>query len=271
MPKHKLKKIDPASTGKFKREDQASGETEAMLKELYDQLYMMYADGRHSLVIILHGIDASGKDGTVAHIFKGANPQGIKVFSFKRPTEVELRHDMFWRCHMHMPEAGSAAIFNRSYYEEVTTVRVHPEMLNSQFLPRKTAKSKNLFRDRMDQINEFEKIMQKNGTVVLKFFLHISKEEQKVRLAERIRDRRKNWKFSEGDIEERKYWKDYMHAFQDMIDHTSTKHSPWHVIPADHKWYRNYLVTKILLDRIRELKMEFPKIEPEKAMKALNS
>jgi PPK2 family polyphosphate:nucleotide phosphotransferase len=271
MPKADLQKIDPADTGRFKTEEEAEAATAPLLQELYDQLYMMYAEAKHSLLIILHGIDASGKDGTVREIFKGANPQGIRVFSFKKPTEEELRHDFFWRCHRHTPEAGSAVIFNRSYYEEVTTVRVHPEMLKVQHLPDKLLADKKLFHTRMKQINHFEKILCQNGTIVVKFFLHVSKDEQKQRLAERIKDPRKNWKFDEGDIEQRKFWKQYMQAFQEMIDETSTRHSRWNVIPADHKWYRNYLVIRTLLDTLKELKMKFPRIETERAMKALNS
>ena len=271
MRKLKLSNIDPDDKGRFKSEDEAESATEPLLKELYDLLYMMYAEGKHSLLIILHGIDASGKDGTVSQIFKGANPQGVRVYSFKQPTEEELRHDFFWRCHRHTPEAGSAAIFNRSYYEEVTTVRVHQDYLKKQHLPDKILKDKDLFYNRMLQINEFEKILCQNGTIVVKFLLHISKQEQKKRLAERIKDRRKNWKFSENDIQERNFWKQHMHAFQDMIEHTNTKHAPWHVIPANHKWFRNYVVTKTLVDTIKELKMKFPRIETASAMKELNS
>ncbi len=270
MAKQRLKKIDPDFTGDFRDKEDAEAETAKLQQELYNQLYMMFAEGKRSLLIILHGIDTSGKDGTVRHIFNGSNPQGLRVHSFKKPSEEELRHDFLWRCHRMAPEAGTAVIFNRSYYEEVTTVRVHPEMLKSQYLPDDIVKSKTLFEDRYTQINRFEKMLHDNGTRVVKFLMHISKSEQKIRLEERIKDPTKNWKFSEGDIEERKFWDEYMDAFQDMVDATGTKHSPWHIVPANQKWYRNYMVSKTLVDALSSLKMKFPKIETRSAMKRLN-
>jgi PPK2 family polyphosphate:nucleotide phosphotransferase len=252
-------KIDPKITGKFKSKEEGLAALAPLNQKLYDLLYLMFAEGKHSLLVILHGIDTSGKDGVVRHLFSAANPQGLKVFSFKKPSEEELRHDFLWRCHRVMPEAGYAAIFNRSYYEEVTTVQVHPEMLKLQRIPDKVAKDPDLFKKRYEQINAFERILAQNGTIILKFLLHISKAEQKQRLEERLEDHTKNWKFSPQDIEERKLWNPYMDVFGKMIKNTNTEHAPWHAIPSDKKWYRNYLVTKTLVDRLSDLKMKFPK------------
>lgn len=259
MAKIKLSEIDPNDTGKFKNKKDVEADTEKYLEKLYQQLYLMFAHGRYSLLVILHGIDASGKDGTINHIFSGANPQAMKTFSFKRPSDEELRHDFLWRCHKHVPEVGYATIFNRSYYEEVTTVMVHPELLKEQHLPDNVLKDKNIFKKRYEQINDFEKMLCARGTQVIKFLLHISKDEQKQRLDERLDDRTKNWKFSEDDLKERKLWDDYMDAFEKMVNATNTQHSPWHVIPANHKWYRNHQVSKLIVERLADLKMSFPK------------
>lgn len=216
--KLKLKKYSPSQHLLCKDKLEALKKTIPLQKKLYDLLYLMFAHNKYSLLIILQGIDTSGKDGTVRHIFAGANPQGIKVFSFKKPTQDEVRHDFLWRCHLHTPESGLAAIFNRSYYEEVTTV-------------------------------------------IVKFFLHISKKEQKLRIDERLKNLSKNWKFSLADVKERKHWNKYMAAFEKMIVATSTKHAPWVVVPADNKWYRDYIVSKTLVDALLKLKMSFPKAE----------
>lgn len=261
MAKIKLNKIHPGKHPLCQKKDDAIRLTEALQKELYDLLYLMFAHGKHSLLIILHGIDTSGKDGTVRHIFNGANPQGLKVFSFKKPTELEFRHDFLWRCHIHTPESGLAAIFNRSYYEDVTTVRVHPEILKEQHIPDEIRQSSNFFKNRYRHINNFEEMLNNKGTVVVKFFLHISKEEQKKRIAERLKDRSKNWKFSKQDIAERKYWDEYQDVFEKMINQTSTKHAPWVVVPADHKWYRDFIVSKTLVRELKNLKMSFPKAD----------
>jgi PPK2 family polyphosphate:nucleotide phosphotransferase len=255
----RLKDCDPGDTGKFKHKDEARELTEALQKRLHDLLYLMFAEARRSLVVILHGIDASGKDGTIQHIFTGANPQGVQVHSFKKPTPEELRHDFLWRCHKAMPEAGTTALFNRSYYEEVTTVKVHPELLNEEHLPREIAEDPNLFKMRYAQINDFEKMLTENGVTLVKCLLHITKEEQKERLDARVEDPQKNWKFEPQDLVERKFWDQYMKAFEEMLQHTHTKHAPWHVIPADHKWYRNYEVSNLLVDKLSGVKMKFPK------------
>lgn len=262
--KSRLESIQPQSTGKFKSKEEGLAATELLQTDLYDLLYKMFADDHHSLLIILHGIDASGKDGTVRHLFANANPQGLTVHSFKQPSEEELRHDFLWRCHRVTPAAGRAAIFNRSYYEEVSTVVVHPDLLSKQHIPRELVSRDDFILRRYKRINEFEKMLCQQGTTVLKFFLHISKEEQKERLTERLTDHSKNWKFSEGDLAEREYWDDYRSAFDRMIAATDTKHAPWHVIPADHKWYRNYLITDITVEALSKLKMKFPKVKKKK-------
>jgi PPK2 family polyphosphate:nucleotide phosphotransferase len=259
MAKLKLKNISPSLTEEFKDEESARSATQTNLKKMYERLYLMFAESRHSLLIILQGIDASGKDGAIRTIFSGSNPQGMRVFSFKKPTPEELQHDFLWRCHKHVPECGFASVFNRSYYEEVTTTMVHPEYLKNQNLPDAILSDKEFFEKRYHRINDFEKMLSERGTVVLKFFLHISKDEQKKRLKERLKDRTKNWKFSEDDIKERKHWDKYMIAFEKMINNTDTKHSPWHVVPADKKWYRDYLMTKQIVNALNRLEMHYPK------------
>lgn len=262
MAKLKLRDIDPATTGKFKDKEDATESIHELQKKMYDLLYLMFAHDRHSLLIILQGIDTSGKDGAVRHLFASANPQGLRVFSFKKPSVLELRHDFLWRCHRHVPECGLATIFNRSYYEEVTTVMVHPEYLQAQNIPDELLQRDDFFTRRYHRINDFEKMLAQRGTLVLKFFLHISKAEQKQRLQVRLRDSTKNWKFSADDVKERRYWDKYMDVFEKMIVHTGTKHAPWHVIPADNKWYRDYLISKITVEALSNLKMSFPKVQP---------
>ncbi len=241
--------------------DTAIERTAILQKKLYDLLYLMFAHDRHSLLVILQGIDTCGKDGTVRHIFSGVNPQGLTVFSFKKPSRLESRHDFLWRCHLHAPECGLATIFNRSYYEEVTTTMVHPELLQDQNIPLERQKNPDFFQHRYDHINDFEKMLQQKGTVVLKFLLHISKSEQKTRIQNRLKDRSKNWKFSKQDVRERKYWDRYMISFEKMIRATSTKIAPWTVVPADSKWYRNYVVSKTMVESLQKLNMSFPKAE----------
>ena len=259
MRKLNLEKISPSAHEHCKDKDRAIQETEALQKEMYDLLYLMFAHNKHSLLIILQGIDTSGKDGVVRHIFSGANPQGIKVFSFKRPTPEEFRHDFLWRCHIKTPESGLAAIFNRSYYEEVTTSMIHPEFHKEQNLPDEILNRPDFFEKRYERINDFEKLLAQKGTVVIKFFLHISKKEQKSRIQERLKNLSRNWKFSAADVKERKHWNQYRNAFQKMLNATSTKHSPWTIVPADDKWYRDYIISKTIVRQLKTLKMSFPK------------
>ncbi len=261
MAKRTLSQIDPASHPLCATKEEALAKTQELQKRMYDLFYLLFAHNRYSLLIILQGIDASGKDGTVRHIFEGANPQGIKVFSFKKPSSEESRHDFLWRCHLHAPERGLTAIFNRSYYEEVTTVQVHPEILHEQGLPDEVIKRKDFFSQRCERINDFEKLLTQQGTLVLKFFLHISKKEQKMRLQNRLQDLSKNWKFSENDLKERKYWNQYMKVFDRMLEATTTAYAPWKVIPADKKWYRDLVISQSIVDALENLKMSFPKLK----------
>ena len=260
----KLNKINPSQHLLCESKEDAIALTAQLQKKMYDLLYMMFAHNKYSLLIILQGIDTSGKDGVIRHLFAGANPQGLRVFSFKKPTPEEARHDFLWRCHQHVPESGLATIFNRSYYEEVTTVKIHPELLQPQNLPDEIIKNPDFFKKRYERINDFEKLLFQKGTQVLKFFLHISKEEQKIRIKERLRNRSKNWKFSLADVKERRYWDKYMHCFEEMITHTHTKHAPWTVVAADNKWYRDFLVSKTIVGKLEELQMSFPRTKFKK-------
>ncbi|ACF12826.1 protein of unknown function DUF344 [Chloroherpeton thalassium ATCC 35110] len=238
--------------------DEAKSQNKANLKAIYDLHYTMYAEDKQSLLIILQGIDASGKDGSVRHLCTGLNPQGFHVYSFKTPTTEETRHDYLWRVHKVAPAHGEIVICNRSYYEEVTVVKIHPEFL----VPQKISAASGLdeiFERRYRQINDFERMLAETGTRVLKFFLHISKKEQKKRLEERLRNPMKKWKFSEKDVAERAFWSQYMQVFDEMLAATHTEYAPWYVIPADKKWYRNYLLGQIVRRELESFRMEFPK------------
>lgn len=261
MAKLKLNQISAKKHPLSKDKVEALEQTAILQKKVYDLLYLMFAHNQHSLLIILHGIDTAGKDGTVRHIFTAANPQGIKVFSFKKPTVAEFRHDFLWRCHLHTPESGLTAIFNRSYYEEVTTAMVHPEFLKEQHIPEQIRDRSDFFKRRYDRINDFEKLLTENGTIVIKFFLHISKKEQKLRIEERLNNRTKNWKFSIEDIKERKHWDKYMKSFEKMLVATTTQRAAWTIVPADNKWYRDYIVSKTIVEVLSKLKMSFPKAQ----------
>ncbi len=261
MLKPRLSKINPEDTPLCNDKDEALRLTEKYKKRIYNLFYLMFAEDQRSLLIILQGIDTSGKDGVVRLIFDAANPQGIEVHSFKRPSAEELKHDFLWRCHKLTPASGGATIFNRSYYEEVTVALVHPEILNSQHLHKNIKKDKAIYKKRYQQINDFERMLTENGTIVLKFLLHISKAEQKVRLEARLNDRTKNWKFSPADIKERKYWNQYMKAFDQMLVATHTKQAPWNVVAANKKWHRDLVIAKVIVERLESLKMEFPKVK----------
>ncbi len=218
-----------------------------------------YASHRYALLLIFQGMDAAGKDGAIRHVMSGVNPQGCEVFSFKQPTADELDHDFLWRTNRHLPERGRIGIFNRSYYEEVLVVRVHPEILRIQGLPEELMDEKNIWKERYQSITDLEKHLNRNGTRVIKFFLHLSKGEQRKRFLERIDEPDKNWKFSLADIHERKYWKEYMHAFEDCLTATSTHEAPWFVVPADDKDNARLIVSQIILDTLGDLKMAYPK------------
>ncbi|MGO8676076.1 MAG: ADP-polyphosphate phosphotransferase [Limisphaerales bacterium] len=218
-----------------------------------------YASNRYALPLIFQGMDAGGKDGAIRHVMSGVNPQGCEVFSFKQPSAEELEHDFLWRTTRHLPERGRIGIFNRSYYEEVLVVRVHPEILRSQGLPEELLDDKSIWQERYRSIVDLEEHPYRNGTRIIKFFLHLSKEEQRKRFLERIDEPDKNWKFSLADIHERKYWKQYMHAYEACLNATSTHHAPGHIVPADDKENARLAVSQIVLDTLNKLKMAYPK------------
>ena len=223
-----------------------------------------YASNRYALLLIFQGMDAGGKDGAIRHVMSGVNPAGCQVWSFKQPSAEELEHDFLWRTTFRLPERGRIGIFNRSYYEEVLVVRVHPEILRTQGLPEELRDEKTVWEERYRSIVDFEAHLYHNGTRTIKVFLHLSKDEQRNRFLERIDEPEKNWKFSMADIHERKYWKDYMTAYEACLSTTSTHHAPWYVVPADDKESARLIVSQIVLDALQELKMEYPKTTPER-------
>jgi PPK2 family polyphosphate:nucleotide phosphotransferase len=245
-----LKECDPDDTGRYKKNDEGKAKAKSTADGLItklDQLQeRLYANGNQALLIILQGMDTSGKDGTIKNVMSGVNPQGCRVASFKAPSEKELGYDFLWRVHQEVPPKGYIGIFNRSHYEDVLITHVH-RWVSDKVITR-----------RLDQINEFEEMLSENGTVLLKLFLHISKDEQKERLTERIRDPEKRWKFSEGDLEERKLWAEYMKAFEGVLSATSTLHAPWHVIPANRKWYRNLVVARLVVQMLTSMNLSTP-------------
>lgn len=263
--KFKLKYIDPADTLDLKSEDKPRAKEALqngieLLAELQDKLY---AQDRWSILLIFQAMDAAGKDGAIKHVMSGINPQGCQVFSFKAPTSEDLDHDYMWRCIKRLPERGRIGIFNRSYYEETLVVRVHESILAKQKLPEKLI-TKHIWDERFQDIRNFEKYLTRNGTIVRKFFLHVSKEEQKKRFLERIDNPEKNWKFSSADAKERGHWDDYMKAYEDMIRNTATKDSPWYVVPADNKWFTRLVVSAAVIDALSSLDLEYPEVGEEK-------
>ena len=244
---------------------------EKHIEELSSLQQLHYASNRYALLLIFQGIDAAGKDGAIRHVMSGVNPQGCEVFSFKQPSAEELEHDFLWRTTCRLPERGRIGIFNRSYYEEVLVVRVHPGMLRSQGLPEELRDEKTIWEERYRSIVDLESHLFRNGTRTVKVFLHLSREEQRKRFLERIDEPDKNWKFSVADIHERKYWKHYMRAYEDCLSATSTHHAPWYVVPADDKENARLIVSQIVLDSLRGLKMAYPKTTPkrERELKAI--
>jgi PPK2 family polyphosphate:nucleotide phosphotransferase len=241
-----LKDHDPDDTGSYQTADEAEKETAELTEELSKLQNLLYAEDRRALLIVLQGMDTSGKDGTIRHVMSGLTPLGVQVTAFKVPHEEELAHDFLWRVHQATPRRGYIGIFNRSHYEDVLVVRVH------DLVPPRVWKA------RYDQINDFEKILVKNKTIILKFFLHISKKEQKERLQDRLQDPTRFWKFSLKDVEERRYWSAYLRAYEDCLSHCSTKWAPWYIVPADKKWYRNLVVARTVVQTLRDCKMEYP-------------
>ncbi len=245
-----LDKYDPSDTGEYEKTNQGKEQVKTITAELTAKLdrlqEYLYANANRSLLIVLQGMDTSGKDGTIKHVMSGVNPQGCRVATFKTPSNSELAHDFLWRVHHEVPPKGHIGIFNRSHYEDVLITRVHRMI------------SEEVASQRFIQINNFEDMLAENGTTILKFFLHISKDEQKERLEARLRDPEKRWKFNEGDLEERKLWDDYMKAFEDVLSATSTDYAPWYIVPANHKWYRNLVVADRVVDALKGMKLKSP-------------
>lgn len=256
----RLKDFDPGSTGGYKNKDELAGKLAEDIQRLETYQAMLYAENRRSVLIVLQAMDTAGKDGTIRHVLTGVNPMGVEVHSFKAPSTEELAHDYLWRTTKALPERGKIGIFNRSHYEEVLVVRVHPEFLAAQRLPADES-GDSLWKHRFEQINAYEEHLARNGTVILKFYLHLSKDEQKRRLLERIDTPEKNWKFSAADLKERAHWDEYLAAYEDAINNTSTKWAPWYVIPADHKWFTRAAVADIVADTLKSLDLAYPTLD----------
>jgi PPK2 family polyphosphate:nucleotide phosphotransferase len=260
----RLSSVDPGETRGFTSKRRARQRFVRDIEILRDLQEKLYAQDRWALLLIFQGMDAAGKDSTIKHVMSGVNPQGSQVFSFKPPSSEELDHDFLWRATNRLPERGRIGIFNRSYYEEVLVVRVHPELLARERLPASLV-TPDIWRERFEDINAFERYLGRNGVVVRKFFLHVSREEQRQRFLERLEEPEKHWKFSLTDVEERRRWDEYMAAYENMVRHTSTPRAPWHVVPADHKWFTRLVVVSAIVDTLRSLDLAFPSVEPERA------
>jgi len=260
--KFRLKDVDPADTLGLESEfkDEAPKLLAGGIERLRDLQEKLYAQDRWAVLLVFQAMDAAGKDSTVKHVMSGVNPQGVEVTSFKQPSQEDLDHDYLWRCMRRVPERGRIGIFNRSYYEEVLVVRVHPDILARQKLPPELVTEK-LWDGRFQDIRNYERYLARNGTVIRKFFLHVSKKEQRKRFLERIDESKKNWKFSLADVHERQHWKDYMRAYEDAIRETATKHAPWFVVPADHKWFTRLVVAAAVVDALEDLDLRFPKVD----------
>jgi len=244
--KVRLAKIDPSYTGKHKSHDEALPEIQKNLERMDKLQYLLYADGDQSLLVVLQALDAAGKDGTIRHVFSGMNPQGTFVFGFKQPTKEEAAHDFLWRVHRRTPGNGEVVIFNRSYYEDVLVVKVHKLVPHS------------VWSKRYELINDFETMLSRNGTTILKFFLHISPQEQLARFKQRLDDPSRHWKISESDYSERELWPQYVDAYEDAMKLTSTRHAPWYIIPSNHKWFRNLAVSQIIADTMDDMGLKLP-------------
>jgi PPK2 family polyphosphate:nucleotide phosphotransferase len=261
----RLSDIDPGDTlglksGDKPRAKEALAKGVEVLARLQDTLF---AQDQWAVLLIFQAMDAAGKDGAIKHVMSGVNPQGCEVYSFKSPTSEDLDHDYLWRCMKRLPERGRIGIFNRSYYEETLVVRVHPEFLGAQKMPRELV-TKDIWRERYEDIRNFERYLTRNGVVIRKFFLHVSRKEQKRRFLERLQTPEKNWKFSAADAKEREYWNDYMKAYEDTIKNTAVKHAPWYVVPADNKWFTRIVVAAAVIDTLASLDLEYPHMSEEK-------
>jgi PPK2 family polyphosphate:nucleotide phosphotransferase len=276
--KFRLTDFDPADTGKRTTDDKSRAKEwlEAGILALANLQDVLYAQDRWAVLLIFQAMDAAGKDGAIKHVMSGINPQGCQVYSFKSPSAEDLNHDYLWRCIKCLPERGRIGIFNRSYYEETLVVRVHPDLLEKQKIPEQLI-SKNIWEERFRDIRRFERYLTRNGVIIRKFFLNVSREEQKRRFLERLDNPAKNWKFSSADFRERHYWNDYMESYEDMIRNTATDYAPWYVVPADNKWFTRLVVAAAVIDTLSSLDLEYPKLseaqrkELASAKKALSS
>ncbi len=261
--KFRLKDFDPNHTGSWKSKNHAEEILARGIEQLAEYQDKLYAQDRWGLLVIFQAMDAAGKDSAIKHVMSGVNPQGCQVYSFKAPSTAELDHDFLWRTSQCVPERGRIGIFDRSYYEEVLVVRVHKELLASQRLPPSLV-TRHIWDERFEDINNFERYLSRNGIVIRKFFLNLSKHEQKKRFLERLEEPEKNWKFSTADIAQRERWNDYMKAYEDMIQNTATPLSPWYVVPADNKWYTRLVVATAIVQALQELKLDYPKVDAAK-------
>lgn len=247
-------------TGGFKSKQDAAQKFEDNIAEMIEEQGKLYASGGYAVLLIFQAMDAAGKDGAISHVMNGLNPQGTQVFSFKQPSAEELRHDYLWRVNKCLPERGKIGIFNRSYYEEVLVTRVH-DLVATEHIPQEL--TKNIWEKRYEQINAFEKYLYQNGIVPIKFFLNISKDEQKKRLLARIEDKSKNWKFSEADIKERRFWDEYQRCYEETINATASKHAPWYVVPSDKKWYSRLLISQVIVKTLKSLDLKYPELDDQ--------
>lgn len=261
--KFRLKNHDPSSTRGYETGEDAKETLAKGVSALSDMQQMLYAQDHWALLLIFQAMDAAGKDGAIRHVMSGVNPQGCQVYSFKAPSTEELNHDFLWRTNKCIPERGRIGIFNRSYYEETLVVRVHPEFLRHQSMPPELI-TKNIWKERYEDINAMEQHLTRNGIVIRKFFLNISRAEQKRRFLRRLEDPDRNWKFSAADAKERLYWDDYMEAYEDTIRQTATPHAPWYVVPADNKWYTRLVVAAAIIDTLQGLDLQYPKVDQAK-------
>jgi len=259
----RLKDYDPAETGHLKSKEHAAEVLEKGVARTAELQDMLYAQNNWALLLIFQAMDAAGKDGAIKHVMSGVNPQGCQVYSFKAPSEQELQHDFLWRTTRNLPERGHIGIFNRSYYEEVLVVRVHPEIMKSQRTPASLV-GKRIWDERFEDIRCFERHMARTGTVIRKFFLNVSKKEQKKRFLERLEQPQKNWKFSPGDVTERQCWEDYQDAYEEMIRNTATEDAPWYVVPADNKWFTRLVISTVVVDTLESLKLKYPELSDAK-------
>lgn len=259
----RLKDFDPGNTAHLHSREQAEQQLQESVARTADLQDKLYAQDRWAVLLIFQAMDAAGKDGAVKHVMSGVNPQGCQVYSFKAPSERELQHDFLWRTTLCLPERGHIGIFNRSYYEEVLVVRVHGEILAGQGIPPSLV-SKNIWEERFEDIRHFERHMARSGTVIRKFFLNVSKKEQKRRFLSRLEEPEKNWKFSAADVRERESWDDYQKAYEEMIASTSTEHAPWYVVPADNKWFTRLVISSVVVETLESLNLAYPKLDAAK-------